>query len=293
MTENAVSTFPEAKTIHTAGTSESASSGPVADDSEKSDLRSTSEQSEELMRKLAEFTANAESVASIKEELENIPQVLSGPQNETGRDKNKGELENLDVDHETTGNVDTSEILNTVEIDSRTPVAPNQDDHSTEVQSVSMTPESSSVTETQTSCESKTLDGHATEAQSVSMMSEFSSLAETQASGESEALAVKQDEPVVRRDIHEGLKTTEDSDITENFNLISTRENAVEENAQNLSPQVTADETPMCVTNEDSRTSQMFPNLDSVARESGTDILRTCYSFLMSGYTFHKLSSRV
>ena len=285
MTENAASSVSETETINTAETSQGASSEPVADDSEKSDLTSTSGRSdhEELMHKLAEFTANTESVASIEEELKNIPQVLSEPQNEqcshsdkeTGVDKNGEELENLDSDHTKTGNVDTSDILNTAEIDSRTSVAQSQDDHAAEVQSVLMTLESSSVTETRTSGESQTLDDHAAEAQSVSMMPESLSLAETRASTESETLAVKQDEPVARHDVPEGLNTTEESDITEISNLSSSRENAVEENVQILSPQVTADETPTCTINEDSRTSQMYPNLDSAARESGTNIL-TC-----------------
>ena len=298
MTENAASTVSETETINTAETSQGASSEPVADDSEKSDLTSTSGQSdhEELMHKLAEFTANTESVASIEEELKNIPQVLSEPQNEqcshsdkeTGVDKNGEELENLDSDHTKTGNVDTSDTLNTAEIDSRTSVAQSQNDHAAEVQSVLMTLESSSVTETRTSGESQTLDDHATEAQSVSMTPESLSLAETRASTESETLAVKQDEPVARHDVPEGLNTTEESDITEISNLSSSRENAVEESVQILSPQVTADETPTCTINEDSRTSQMYPNLDSVTRESGTNILRTCPNFFL-----HKLSSMI
>lgn len=284
MTENAATTIPETETINTAGTSQSASSEPVEEDSAKSDLPSTPGQSEELMRKLAEFTANTESVASIGEELENIPQVLSEPQNdqsshsekETEVDKNDKELENLDSDHETTGNVDTSDILDTVEFDSRRSVAYSQDDHATEAQSVSVTPESSAVTETRVSHESKALDDHAIETQSVLVMPESSSVAETQASVESETLAVKQDEPVAIHNVPEELNTTEESDIIENSNLSSSRDNTVEEKAEQiLSPQVTANETPASIINEDSRTSQIYLNLDSVARESGTSIFRT------------------
>lgn len=255
MTENAATTVPETETINTAETSQSGSSEPVAEDSTKSDLPSTSGLSEELMRKLAEFTANTESVASIEEELENIPQVLPEPQNaqsshsekETGVDKNDKELENLDS--EATGNVDTSGILNTVELDSRTSVAQNQDDHATETQSISTEPETPS------------------------------SLAETQASGESETLAVKQDEPVARREVPEGLNTMEETDITENSDLCSSRENTIEGEVQILPSQVTTNEAPTSVTNKDSRTSQMYSNLDSVAKESGICIFRTHPSF--------------
>ena len=253
--ENAASTVPEAETLHTAETSESASSEPVEEDSAKP---STSEQSEELMRKLAEFTANTESVASIGKELENIPQVLSEPQNEqsshsekeTGVEENDKEFQNLDSDHKTTGNGDTSD---TVQLDSRTYVAQSQDDHASEAQSVSVTPESSSLPETLASVESETLD-------------------------------VKQDEPGARQSIPEELNTTEESDIIENSNLNSSRDNTVEEkDEQILSPQVTADETPASKINEDRRTSQMYPNLDSVARESGTSIFRTGPSKSHSG----------
>ena len=249
MTENAASTVPETETINTAETSQSASSEPVEDDSAKSDLPSTSGQSEELMRKLAEFTDNTESVASVGEELENIPQLLSEPQNEqcshsekeTGADENEEVLENLDCDHETTGNADTSDIVNTIELDSGAAVAQSQGDHAVENQSISERPESSSY-------------------------------AEIQASGESETLDIKQDEPVVRHNVPEELNTTEENDITDNFNLSRSRDNTVEEKVQILSPQVTSDETPASIINEDSRTSQMCPNLDSIARESGTGI---------------------
>ena len=213
------------------------------------------------MRKLAEFTANTESAASIGKELENIPQVdsepvQSEPQNEqsshsekeTGVEENDKEFENLDSDHETTGNGDTSDVSNTVEFDSRTYVAQSQDDHASKAQSVSVTPESSS-------------------------------LPETLASVESETLAVKQDKPVSRHDIPEELNTTEESDIIENSNLSSPRDNTVEEKVEQiLSPQVTTNETPASIISEDSRTSQMYPNLDSVSRESGISIFRTGHS---------------
>lgn len=251
MTENAASTVPETEAINTAAeTSQNASSEPVEENSANSDLPSTSGQSEELMRKLAEFTANTESVTSIGEELENIPQVRSELQSEqcshsekeTGAHKNEEELENLDSDHETSGNVDTSDIVNTVELDSGTSVAQSQGDHLTEAQSMSVTPESSS-------------------------------LAETQASRESETLDIQQDETVnARNNVPEEMNTAEESDITENFNMSIARDNAVEETVQSLSPQVTVNETSATVINENSRTSEMYPNLDSIARESGTAI---------------------
>lgn len=252
MAENAASTVSETDAINTAETS--TSSEPVEENSAKSDLTSTSGQSEELMRKLAEFTANKESVTSIGEELENIPQVLSEPQSEqcshsekeTGADKNEEEWENLDTDlHETSGNVDTSDIANTVELDSETSVAQSQ-------------------------------VGHVTEAQSISVIPESSSLAETQASGESKTLDIKQDEPVARRNVPEEMNTAEESDVTENFNLSSSRDNAVEETVESLSPQVTVNETSAYAVNENSRTSELYPNLDSIARKSGTAIFRTC-----------------
>ena len=249
MTENAASTVPETEAINIAETSQSASSEPVEENSANSDLPSTPGQSEELMRKLAEFTANTKSVTSIGEELENIPQVLSEPQSEqcshsekeTGAVKNEEELENLYSDHETSGNVDTSDIANTVELDSGTSVAQSRDDHLTEAQSVSVTPESSS-------------------------------LAETQALGESKTLDMKQNETVARHNVPEEMNTAEESDITENFNMSSSRDNAVEETVQSLSPQVTVNETSATIINENSRTSEMYPNLDSIARESGTAI---------------------
>ena len=252
MTENAASTVSETEAIHTAETSQSASSEPVEENSAKSDLPSTSGQSEELMRKLAEFTANTESVTSIGEELENIPQVLSEPQSEqcshsekeTGADENEEDLENLDSDHETSGNVEASDIVNTVELDSGTSVAQSQDDHVTEAQSITVMPESSS-------------------------------LAETQILDEIETFSVKQDEPVARHNVPEELITAEESDITENFNLSSSRDNAVEETVQSLLPQVTVNETSASVVNENSRTSEMYPNLDSIAREPGTAIFGT------------------
>ena len=250
MTENAASTVPETEAVNTAETSQSASSEPVEENSANSDLPSTSGQSEELMRKLAEFTANTESVTSIGEELENIPQVRSELQSEqcshtekeTGADKNEEELENLDSDHETSGNVDTSDIVNTVELDYGTSIAQSQGDRLTEAQSISATPESSS-------------------------------LAETQALRESETLDIQQDETVnVIHNVPEEMNTAEESDITENFNMSSARDNAVEEMVQSLSPQVTVNETSATIINENSRTSEMYPNLDSIARESGTAI---------------------
>ena len=250
MTENAASTVPETEAINAAETSQSASSEPEEENSANSDLPSTSGQSEELMRKLAEFTANTESVTSIGEELENIPQVLSELQSEqcshsekeTGADKNEEELENLEIDHETSGNVDTSDIVNTVELDSGTSVAQSQGDHLTEAQSMSVAPESSS-------------------------------LAETQASRESETLDIQQDETVnVRHNVPEEMNTAQESGITENFNMSSARDNAVEETVQSLSPQVTANQTSTTIINENSGTSEMYPNLDSIARESGTAI---------------------
>ena len=250
MTENAASTVPETEAVNTAETSQSASSEPVEENSANSDLPSTSGQSEELMRKLAEFTANTESVTSIGEELENIPQVRSELQSEqcshtekeTGADKNEEELENLDSDYETSGNVDTSDIVNTVELDYGTSIAQSQGDRLTEAQSISATPESSS-------------------------------LAETQALRESETLDIQQDETVnVIHNVPEEMNTAEESDITENFNMSSARDNAVEEMVQSLSPQVTVNETSATIINENSRTSEMYPNLDSIARESGTAI---------------------
>ena len=202
------------------------------------------------MRKLAEFTANTESVTSIGEELENIPQVLSELQSEqcshsekeTGADKNEEELENSEIDHETSGNVDTSDIVNTVELDSGTSVAQSQGDRLTEAQIFSVTPEPSS-------------------------------LAETQASRESETLDIQQDETVnVRHNVPEEMNTAQESGITENFNMSSARDNAVEETVQSLSPQVTANQTSTTIINENSGTSEMYPNLDSIARESGTAI---------------------
>lgn len=189
-------------------------------------------------------TETRETAASNEEEVENIDlskqenEPPSQSQKEESVDKNNKELENLNTS-ETTVNVDTSDTLNTVELDSTISVAQNKNDNGTE-------------------------------AQSDSNKLEISSVVETQAIGESKKLAVKEEEPVAshqKKTIPEGFHRTKESDTTEHSKLRSSEEGNVVGNVGNLSPQVAADETP--VINEGVRTSQMYPELDTIARESG------------------------
>lgn len=189
-------------------------------------------------------TETRETAASNEEEVENIDlskqenEPPSQSQKEESVDKNNKELENLNTS-ETTVNVDTSDTLNTVELDSTISVAQNKNDNGTE-------------------------------AQSDSNKLEISSVVETQAIGESKKLAVKEEEPVAshqKKKIPEGFHRTKESDTTEHSKLRSSEEGNVVGNVGNLSPQVAADETP--VINEGVRTSQMYPELDTTARESG------------------------
>lgn len=248
MIEDTPSTVPETETSKTADESTEnfcLLTEPVAaEDSAKHDGPSTSGLSEKDT--LSVDTETRETAASNEEEVENIPQDLSKQENEPPSqsqkeesvDKNNKELETLNTS-ETTVNVNTSDTLNTVELDSTISVAQNKNDNGTE-------------------------------AQSDSNKLEISSVVETQAIGESKKLAVKEEEPVAshqKKKIPEGFHRTKESDTTEHSKLRSSEEGNVVGNVGNLSPQVAADETP--VINEGVRTSQMYPELDSIARESG------------------------
>ena len=237
MTENAASPVLEAESSKTAETSENASlTEPVAEDS----ANSTSELSEK--HKLAEDTTIRETTESNKADAENIPQGLSEQENdqsphsqkEANVDTNKRELDNLDC--EATEHVDTSDNLNTVELDSTTSVVQNHSNDGSEVQGDSTKPE-------------------------------ISSVAESQAIAESETQAAQHDELAVNHEAPKGLQKTEDIETTENSKLHSSEESAVGEKVGNLSSQVVTDETPLV--DESSRTTQMYPDLDSVARKSG------------------------
>ncbi|KAJ7394045.1 hypothetical protein OS493_003718 [Desmophyllum pertusum] len=199
------------------------------------------------MKELQDAKETRETAASNEEEVENIDlskqenEPPSQSQKEEGVDKNNKELENLNTS-ETTVNVDTTDTLNTVELDSTISVAQNKNDNGTE-------------------------------AQSDSNKLEISSVVETQAIGESKKLAVKEEEPVAshqKKKIPEGFHRTKESDTTEHSKLRSSEEGNVVGNVGNLSPQVASDETP--VINEGVRTSQMYPELDTTAGESVSSI---------------------
>lgn len=239
MTENAASPVPEVESSKTAETSENTSlTEPVAEDSAKFDLPSTSGLSE----KHKEDTTTRETTVSNKDDAENIPQGLleqeneqsSHSQKEANVDANEREFEN--VDSEEIGHVDTSDNLDTGEFDSTTSVVQNQGDDGSEVQSDSTKPEVSSV-------------------------------AESQAIAESETQAAQHDELAVSHEAPKGLQKTEEIDTTENSKRHSSEESTVGENVRNFSLQVVTDKTPLVV--EGSRATQMYPDLDSVARESG------------------------
>ncbi|KAJ7394036.1 hypothetical protein OS493_003709 [Desmophyllum pertusum] len=210
-------------------------------------LKNTASRSAEKHEELQDAKETRETAASNEEEVENIDlskqenEPPSQSQKEESVDKNNKELENLNTS-ETTVNVDTTDTLNTVELDSTISVAQNKNDNGTE-------------------------------AQSDSNKLEISSVVETQAIGESKKLAVKEEEPVAshqKKKIPEGFHRTKESDTTEHSKLRSSEEGNVVGNVGNLSPQVASDETP--VINEGVRTSQMYPELDTTAGESVSSI---------------------
>lgn len=192
--------------------------------------------------KLAEDTTTREGNVSNKDEAENIPQGLSEQENEqsfhsqkeTSVDKNAKELENLDS--EATGHVDTSDNLNTVELDSTTSITQNRNDNGSKAQSDSTKPE-------------------------------ISPVAETQAISESETLAAKQDKLVTSHETPDESHKTEESSTTENSKLRSSGKSTVDEKVEALQSQGATIET--LIVDENSRTSPMYPNLESIARESG------------------------
>lgn len=180
-----------------------------------------------------------ETTASNAEEITNISEELSKRKNELSSDSQKegnvngdlGELENSEAI-----NLQTSELasLNTVELDSTTPVAQVEIDNGTEVKNDEDQFESSSKVESE---------------------------------------AIDTNQKLAQHDI--SSKTNEAKDaksstvagtVTENSKQRSSEEAVVNENeVENAVAQVTQ-------ANKEVKSSQMYPKLDSIARETGTCI---------------------
>lgn len=72
------------------------------------------------------------------------------------------------------------------------------------------------------------------------------------------------------------MNIVEESDVIENFNLSSLRDNVVEETVESLSLQVIVNEIFVYVVNENSRILELYFNLDFIVRKLGIVIFRIC-----------------
>lgn len=232
MTEDAPGTVPETESSKATETIENASlTEPVADDSAKSDLPrpSTCEISDK--DKVAEDTATRESIASNKDEKDETENLPEGLQ----------EQENEQPSH---SQKDSSVDENEKELENLDSEATRHVD----------TSDNLNIVELDSTAVAQNLNNGGSEAQSDSTEPEISSVAESKAISENEMQAAKQ-------------AASHESDTKENSKLHSSAESTVGKKVGNLPSQVATDETSLI--NVDSRTLQMYPNLDTVARESG------------------------
>ena len=230
MTEDAPGTVPETESSKTTETIENASlTEPVGDDSAKSDLPSTSEISDK--DKVAEDTATRESIASSKDEKDETENLPEGLQEQENEQPSHSQKEtSVDENEKEFENLD-SEATRHVD-----------------------TSDNLNIVELDSTAVAQNLNNGGSEAQSDSTEPEISSVAESKAISENEMQAAKQ-------------AASHESDTKENSKLRSSAESTVGKKVGNLPSQAATDETS--IINEDSRTLQMYPNLDTVARESG------------------------
>ena len=210
---------------------------PVAEDTANSDLPCTSASSEK-----DEVTTTREGVSLNEGEADNIPQNISEkeneqafhPQKEGNEIEDNKELENLNI--EAALNVNVSDTLNEVEIDSTKSSVQTDNDNGDEVQSDVNKPE-------------------------------IASTPDNQAVNKSAAQATRGDKSETSHQIPEQLHKTKENETTTASKQDSLKQDNKVKNIGNLSPQVANKELP--VITEDVRTQQIYTELSSVARESG------------------------
>lgn len=219
----------------------------VAEDSTKPDLPSTSGELPENDT-VSEGTTNdviaertSESAVSIEEEVADIRDESSKEENklpshsqkEAVVDANNKELE----DNEANLNVDTSETLNTVEHDSTTCAIQDKFDNDAETKNETNESEISSVVENQ-------------------VINENQKLVDVS----SKTADAKVDETTVVHQILEECHRVAET-ATKILTAHTSGEGVEGERVRNVMPQVAAD--------EEIKTSQMYPKLESVAKEAG------------------------
>ena len=233
-------TLSEGETSETRESNDSPSvtlTEPVAEDTANSDLPCTSASSEK-----DEVTTTREGVSLNEGEADNIPQNISEkeneqafhPQKEGNEIEDNKELENLNI--EAALNVNVSDTLNEVEIDSTKSSVQTDNDNGDEVQSDVNKPE-------------------------------IASTPDNQAVNKSAAQATRGDKSETSHQIPEQLHKTKENETTTASKQDSLKQDNKVENIGNLSPQVANKELP--VITEDVRTQQIYTELSSVARESG------------------------